>query len=120
MENKNIVKQLKNLYKIIDNLQNIEVKINDEEKTLLSLRSLPKSFGTLRTLSLFQGRYYHFEWISDGVRFKKLSKMKYLMIEVDGEGFSVLRRRSESRGNHKERDPTQILSPSSKILLLKI
>lgn len=44
LENKTIVEQLTEFHKIIDDLENIEVKIDDEEKALLLLISLPKSF----------------------------------------------------------------------------
>lgn len=39
-----IMKKLENSHKIIDDLKNIEVKIDDEENVLLLLNSLPISF----------------------------------------------------------------------------
>lgn len=44
VENKSIVEQLTNFYKIIDDLENIEVRIYDEDNILLLLSSLLISF----------------------------------------------------------------------------
>lgn len=41
VENKSIMEKLPGFHKIIYNLQNIEVKIEDEDKVLLLLSSLP-------------------------------------------------------------------------------
>lgn len=43
-ENKSIVEQLINFYKIIDDIENIWVNIDDKDKTLLLLSSLPRYF----------------------------------------------------------------------------
>lgn len=43
VENKFLVEQMTELYNIIDDIENIEVSIDDGEKDILLLRSLPRS-----------------------------------------------------------------------------
>jgi len=47
-ESKTITNQLTKLNKIIDDLENIEVNIKDEDKTILLLCALPRSFDPSR------------------------------------------------------------------------
>ena len=55
VEYKSIVEELTEFHKIIDDLENIEVKIDDEDKALLLLSSLPISFDHFKG-SLFYGK----------------------------------------------------------------
>ena len=53
VENKSIVEQLTEFHKIIDDLDNIEVKIEDEDKAFLLLSSLPRFFEHLRDALIY-------------------------------------------------------------------
>ncbi|XP_058766276.1 uncharacterized protein LOC131639847 [Vicia villosa] len=53
VENKFMVEQLTEFQKIIDDLGNIEVKINDEDKVLLLLSSLSRSFKHFKDVLLY-------------------------------------------------------------------
>jgi len=48
VESKAIMEQLTKLNKIFDNLENIEVLLEDEDKTILLLRALLRSFETFK------------------------------------------------------------------------
>lgn len=47
------MEQLIEFHEIIDDFKNIDVKIKDEDKTLLLLRSLPKSFEHFKDAFLY-------------------------------------------------------------------
>lgn len=53
MRNKLIVKQLTKFHKIIDDFQNILVNLDDKDKTVLLLGSLPRSFKHFKDVTLF-------------------------------------------------------------------
>ena len=52
-EERNILEQLEDFSKAIDNLENIDVKIDDEVKTILLLNALPKVYDQMRDAILF-------------------------------------------------------------------
>lgn len=43
VENKYVSEQIDDFNKIVDNLENIEVSLDDEDKALILLNSIPKS-----------------------------------------------------------------------------
>ena len=53
VETKSVVEQLTEFNKIIDDLQNIDVKLDDEDKALLLLNSLPRSFEHFKDALLY-------------------------------------------------------------------
>lgn len=52
-EDKGIIDQLDDFHKIIDDLENIDVKIDDEDKAVILLNSLPKSYEQLKDAMLY-------------------------------------------------------------------
>lgn len=54
--NTSIMRQFTKFHKIIDDLKSIEVKIGDEDKNLLLLSSLPKSFEHVKYVHLYGKR----------------------------------------------------------------
>lgn len=54
--NTSIMRQFIKFHKIIDDLKSIEVKIGDEDKNLLLLSSLPKSFEHVKYVNLYGKR----------------------------------------------------------------
>lgn len=83
VENKSIVKSLNFFYKIIGDLENIEVKINDEDKPLLFLISLHRLFEHFKNVLISSDEVY------TTVISKKFSKGKDLNIDDSDEGLSV-------------------------------
>lgn len=53
VDTKHIVEQLEEFHKIYDDLQNIEVKIEDEGNAILLLNPLPKSFEHFNGVLLY-------------------------------------------------------------------
>lgn len=90
VENKSVVEKLTKFYKIIDDLENIEMKVEDENKVLLFLSSLPRSFDQFKVALLYGKKVtITFDEVQTVVRSKKNSKMKDLKIDDGGEGLSV-------------------------------
>lgn len=54
VENKSVVKSLNFFYKIIGDLENIEVKINDKDKPLLFLISLHRLFEHFKDVLIYR------------------------------------------------------------------
>jgi phage gpG-like protein len=88
------------LYKILDDLANIEVEIKCEDKVLLLLYELPRSFENFKDTMLY-GKVgtVTLEEVQATLRSKKLTKFKDLKFGDSGEGLSVSSGRSKSRGN---------------------
>ena len=53
LEDKSIIEQLEDFDKAVDDLENIDVVIDDENKAILLLNALPKSYDQLRDAILF-------------------------------------------------------------------
>ena len=90
VENKSIVEQLTEFHKIIDDFENIEVKIEDDDKALLLLSSLPRSFEHFKDVLLYgKEGTITLDKVQTAVKSKEFSK--YLKIEDSGEGLNVSR-----------------------------
>ncbi|XP_058784791.1 uncharacterized protein LOC131659650 [Vicia villosa] len=102
---KSIVEQLVNFHKIIDDLRDIDVKIDDEDKNLLLLRLLPRSFEYFMDTFLYgkEGTITLNE-VHTAVRSKEFSNVKDLKIEDSGEGLKLLRGMGDypERGNNED------------------
>lgn len=79
---------------------NIEEEIKDEDKNLLLLYALPRSFENFKD-TMLPGKVgtVALEEVQEALRSKKLTKFKDLKFGDSGEGLSVLSGRSKSRGN---------------------
>jgi len=88
------MEQLTEFNKILDDLENIEVQLEDEDKAILLLCALPKSFESLKDIMLYDKEdTVTLEEVQAALRTKELIKSKDLRIHENGEGLSV------SRGN---------------------
>jgi len=94
VESKSITEQLTKFNNILDDLANIEVNMEDEDKALLLLCSLPKSFEHFKDTTAL-------EEVQAALRTKKLTKFKDLKVDKGGEGLNVARGRSEHIGKGK-------------------
>jgi len=88
--------------KILDDLANIEVNMEYEDKTLLLLWSLPKSFEHFKDTILYgKEGTTTFEEVQSVLRTKELTKFKDLKVDEGGEGLNVARGRNGHRGKGK-------------------
>lgn len=97
VENKSIMKQLTEIYKIFDDLENIEVKIDDEDKDLFLLISLHRSFENFKETPFM-------DEVQTNVISREISVKTDLMVKDNGKSLSVPNYGSESRGNSKSKD----------------
>src|SRR3954469_1665699 len=99
VEYKSLVEQLKEFPKIIDDLENIEVKIDDKDKDFLLLSSLPRSFENLKDALLYSKEgTITLDEVQTTVKSKEFSKSKDLKIEDSGQGLNVSRGGGERKG----------------------
>ena len=87
------MEHLKYFHKINDDLENTELKIEDEDKTILLLNSLPRSFEHFK-YAIFYGKEstITLDKVHTTIRFKEFSKVKDLKIDDNDKGLSVSRR----------------------------
>jgi len=101
-ESKPIMEQLTEFNKIIDDLANIDVNLEDEDKALHLLCALPRSFENFKDTMLYgKEGTITLEEVQAVLRTKELTKFKELKVDDSGEGLNVSRWRSENRGNGK-------------------
>ena len=104
VDNKSIVEQLTEFHKIIDDLENIEVKIDDEDKGLLLLSSLPRSFEHFKDALLYgKEGTITLDEVQTAVKSKEFSKSKDLKIEDNGEDLNVSRGGGGRKGMSKSK-----------------
>jgi len=95
-----IIEQLTEFNKILDDLAKIEVNVEDEDKSLLFLCSLPKSFENFKDTILYgKEGTTTLEDFQAALRIKELTKFKDMKVDEGGEGLNVISGRSE----HKEK-----------------
>ncbi|WJX45134.1 E3 ubiquitin-protein ligase upl4 [Trifolium repens] len=99
VENKSFGEQLSEFNKIVDDLANIDVNLEDEDKAFHLLCAFPKSLENLKDALLFgKEGTITLDEVQSTLRTKELSKFKDLKIEDNGEGLNVARGRSEYKG----------------------
>ena len=102
VESKAIMEQLTEFNKILDDLENIEVQLEDEDKAILLLCALPKSFESFKDTMLYgKEGTVTLEEVQAALRTKELTKSKDLTHE-HGEGLSVSRGNGGGRGNRRK------------------
>ncbi|CAJ2674023.1 unnamed protein product [Trifolium pratense] len=101
-ENKSVVEQLSEFNKIIDDLANIDVNLEDEDKAFHLLCALPKSFENLKDALLYgKEGTITLDEVQSTLRTKEMTKMRDLRIDDSGEGLNVARGRSENKSKGK-------------------
>jgi len=94
------MEQLTEFKKILDGLENIEVHLDDEDKVILLLCALPRSFESFKDTMLYgKEGIVTLEEIQTPLRTKELTKSEDLRDDENGEGLSVSRRNGGGRGN---------------------
>ena len=82
-EDKGILEQLEDFGKVVDDLENIDVTIGDEDKAILLLNALPKSYDHLR----------------DAIMYGREGTITLLEVQ------SALRAKEQQKGNAKGQEP---------------
>lgn len=87
-EEKSILKQVDEFNKLIDDLENIEVQFTEEDKALILLSSLPKSFENFKDTLLFGSRQtITLEEVQMALKCKDLQKTSgNVQSQANGEG----------------------------------
>ncbi|KAK2403613.1 alpha carbonic anhydrase [Trifolium repens] len=102
VEHKSVVEQLAEFNKIIDDLANVDVNLEDEDKAFHLLCALPKSYENLKDALLYgKEGTITLDEVQPALRTKELTKFKYLKVDDGAEGLNVARCRSENRGKGK-------------------
>lgn len=109
-EDRVLTKQLDTFNKLILDLENIEVSIDDEDQALLLLCSLPKCHAHFKETLLYGKHSLTFEEVKEALCFKDLNKRKEHKRSSVGEGLSVKRKvfrkygkfeKKKGKGQHK-------------------
>ncbi|KAK2387677.1 alpha carbonic anhydrase [Trifolium repens] len=102
VENKSVVEQLTEFNKIIDDLANVDVNLEDEDKAFHLLCALPKSYEHLKDALLYgKEGTITLDEVQSALRTKELTKFKDLKVDDGAEGLSVVKGRSENGGKGK-------------------
>jgi len=100
VESKAIMKQLTEFNKILDDFENIEVHLEDEDKVILLLCALPRSFESFNDTKLYgKEGTITLEEVQPALRTKELTKFKDLKADENSEGLSASRGNGGGRGN---------------------
>ena len=98
-ESRTTTEQLADFNKILDDLENIEVKLEEEDKALLLLNSLPKSFEHFKDAILYgKDQDITLEEVQTSIRTKEMQKQQDSKSEDNGESLNISRGRSEKKG----------------------
>ncbi|PNX73408.1 cytochrome p450, partial [Trifolium pratense] len=92
VENKSVVEQLPEFNKIIDNLANIDVNLEDEDKAFHLLCALPKSLENLKDALLYvKEGTITLDEVQSALRTKEWKKLRDLRVDDGAEGLNAAR-----------------------------
>lgn len=98
------MEKFREFHKTINDLKNIEVKIEYEDKVLLLLSSLPRSFEHFKGALLYGKEYtITLDEVQMVVRSKEFAKVKDLKINDSGKILSISRGGGEHKGMSKSK-----------------
>lgn len=103
IDEKPVLEQLDEFNKILDDLENIEIKLAEEDKALIQLSALPKSFENFNDTILF-GRQesVNLEDVQIALKFKELQKVSDQNQTSIGEGLIVKNNLHKKKVNSKK------------------
>ncbi|PON41343.1 Zinc finger, CCHC-type [Parasponia andersonii] len=106
-EEKSISDQIDKFNKIIDDLENIEIKLEDEDKALILLNALPKAYEHFKDAMLYgREQTITLDEVQSAVKAKELPRKKEGKEENTGEGL-MARGRSEKCDNKAPRNESR-------------
>lgn len=73
-EDRSIEDELEDFFKILDDLNNIEVKVNNEDKAIMLLNALPMSYENLKDAMIFEKTTLTLEEMESSVKTKDLQR----------------------------------------------
>nr|KYP53352.1 Retrovirus-related Pol polyprotein from transposon TNT 1-94 [Cajanus cajan] len=87
-----------------DDLENIEVQLEDEDKALFLLNSLPRNFEHFKDAILYGKELdITLDEVQTSIRTKELQRQQDHKTDDNGESLNVSRGRSEKKGTKSER-----------------
>src|SRR4030065_2125670 len=108
VEGKSIPEKLTEFNKILDDLDNIDVKHADEDMVILLLCALPKSLEHFKDTILYgEESTSTLEEVQSALRTKELTKFKDLRVDDGGEGLNASKGRSDHKGKGKGRSKSR-------------
>ncbi|MQL41734.1 hypothetical protein EI012_27930, partial [Escherichia coli] len=86
-------------------LENLEVKLEDEDKALILLSALPSSYEHFKDAILFgrEQQSISLEEVQTSIRTKESHKKQGIKIDNNAESLSIIRGRTEKRGSHGDK-----------------
>lgn len=108
LENKPLGEQLTEFHRVLDDLENVEVKLQDEDKAILLLSALPKPYDNLVDAMLY-GRLttITLEEVLCALKTKELKKVNEEFREDAGEGLMVKTKFSRNKNFNKTKSKEQ-------------
>lgn len=97
--------QFMKFQKVIDDLKNIEVKLDDEDKYLILLSSLTKSFKHFKNVFLYiKGGFITLVEVQLDIRANDLTNVKELKADNNNKYLNVSKGRRESKEHKKQEE----------------
>lgn len=103
-EDKVLAEQLDMFNKLILDLENIDVNIDDEDQVLLLLYALPRSHANFKEIILYVRESLAFEEFQSAMYSKDLNERKKKNPSSFGEGFPIKEKFSKKDGKYEKRE----------------
>lgn len=104
-EDKGIMDQLDDFHKIVDDLENIDVKIDDEDKAVILLNSLPKSYDQLKDAMLYgRDNTISLEEVESAFKSKELQRQNEGKHEASTRESLNVKQKQEMKGGYKKKN----------------
>ena len=106
-EDRSVGEQLDLFNKLILDLENIDVTIDDEDQALLLLCSLPKSYSHFKETLLFGRDYVSLDEVQAALNSKELNERKEKKSSTSGEGLTARGKtfKKENKSDKKKQKP---------------
>ena len=108
-----MVDQIANLNKILDDLENLEVKMEDEDKALTLLNGLPSSYEHFKDAMLFgRDQTITFEEVQSSIRTKEMQRIHESNTNNNAKELNVMRGKLEKRNSKSNKHISKSRSQS--------
>ncbi|CAJ2657089.1 unnamed protein product [Trifolium pratense] len=121
VENKPVVEQLSEFNKIIDDLANIDVNLEDEDKAFHLLCALPKSLENLKDALLYSKEgIITLNEVQSALRTKVLTKLRDLRVDDSAEGLNVTRDKGRKMGPSLGQKVIMVAGSNASIVRIRV